>query len=263
MLLEEGGNKLRPWVLATLIACAIEVPFVLMAMQGPHSEYGGLGMVFFMPAVGLLTMLFLDSTSFGSRTFGFIAGLLLVQTFLLVPLTFWILTRKTRPAPKTAWRVILLLSFMFFVSLSSTRFERAQATAQIETGKASHAAIVSSLRTLNAALGKYREIYGEYPDNLKELAPPSRASAPSPDRAALVTDPLEAEGYFILSYQVNRNENGKRTGYEIHGDPRSQEYSYLSHYFTDQTGLIRSDSRRATAKSLVITEDLHPTVTIK
>lgn len=106
-------------------------------------------------------------------------------------------------------------------------------------------------------------MYGQYPDNLRQLGPPSRAAAPNSDHASLVTDPLEAESYFILTYQVDRVENGKRTGYEIHGTPRSQEYSYLSQYFTDETGLIRSDSRRATAKSLVIPEDLHPTVTVR
>jgi hypothetical protein len=263
MLLGDDGLKVRPWILATLITGTFEVPFVLMAMQGPHSEYGGFGIAFFMPAIGLLTMLFFDSPHFETSTAVFITGVLLVQTFLLVPVFFWILTRKRRSAAKTALRVVTMLSFLFLVSLFFARFESAQATAQIETGKASHFAMVSSLRTLNAALSKYRETYGQYPDNLKQLGPPSRVAAPSPDRAALVTDPLDAESYFILSYQVDRVENGKRTGYEIHGTPRSQKYSYLSQYFTDQTGLIRADSRRATAKSLVITEDLRPTVTIR
>jgi hypothetical protein len=263
MLLGDDARKLRPWILATLIACALEVPFALMAMQGPHSQSGGLGMAFFMPAIGLLTMLFFESPYFETSTSVFITGVLLVQTLLLVPLVFWILTSKKRSAAKTALRVVTMLSFMFLVSLFFARFESVRATAQIETEKASHFAIVSSLRTLNAALIKYKEAYGQYPDNLKQLAPPSRVAAPSSDHAALVTDPLEAASYFILTYQVDREENGKRTGYEIHGTPRSPENSYLSHYFTDQTGLIRSDSRRATAKSLVIAEDLHPTVTIR
>jgi hypothetical protein len=263
MLLGGDGHKFQPWILATLITCTLEVPFVLMAMQGPHSEYGGLGMAFFMPAIGLLTMLFFEWPYFEARTFAFITGVLLVQTFLLVPLVFWILTWKKRSTAKTALRVISMLSFLFFFSLFFARFESVQATAQIETEKASHFAMVSSLRTLNAALSKYRETYGQYPDNLKQLGPPSRVAAPSSDHAALVTDPLEAESYFILTYQVARMESGKRTGYEIQGTPRSPEYSYLSHYFTDQTGLIRSDSRRATGKSLVIREDLHPTVTIR
>jgi hypothetical protein len=263
MLLGDDGRKLRPWILATLVTCTLEVPFVLMAMQGPHSEYGGLGTAFFMPAIGLLTMLFFESPYFEIGTSAFIAGVLLVQTLLLVPLVFWTLTLKRRSAAKTALRVIIMLSFIFFFSLSFARFESVQATAQIETEKASHFAVVSSLRTLNAALSKYRETYGEYPANLKQLGPSSRVAAPSSDHAALVTDPLEAESYFILTYQVARMESGKRTGYEIQETPRSPEYSHLSHYFTDQTGLIRSDSRRATAKSLVITEDLHPTVTIR
>ncbi len=263
MLLGDDGHKLRPWIVATLITCTSEVPFALMAMQGPHSESGALGMAFFMPAIGLLTMLFFESPHFETSTSVFITGVLLLQTILLMPLVFWILTWKRRSRAKTALRGLSMLSFMFLVSLFFARFESVQATAQIETEKASHFAMVSSLRALNAALSKYRETYGQYPDNLKQLGPPSRVAARSSDHAALVTDPLEAESYFILTYQVDRVENGKRTGYEIHGTPRSSEYSYLSYYFTDQTGLIRSDSRRATAKSLVITEDLHPTVTTR
>ena len=263
MLLGNNGRKLQPWILATLITCTLEVPFALMAMQGPHSESGGLGMAFFMPAIGLLTVLFLDSPYFESSTAVFITCVLLVQTFLLVPIVFWILTRKRHSTAKTALRLISMLSFMFLVSLFFARFESVQATAQIETGKASHFAVVNSLRTLNAALSKYKETYGEYPANLKQLGPPSWNAAPSSDHAALVTDPLEAESYFTLAYQVARMENGKRTGYEIQAIPRSQEYSHLSHYFTDQTGLIRSDSRRASAKSLVINEDLRPTVTFR
>jgi hypothetical protein len=263
MLLGVDGQKLRPWILATLITCALEVPFALMAMQGPHSEYGGFGTAFFMPAIGLLTMLFFESPYFGAGTSAFITGVILVQTFLLVPLVFWILTWKRRSVAKTTLRVISMLSLIFFFSLFFARFESVQATAQIETEKASYFAVVSSLRTLNAALSKYKETYAEYPANLKQLGPPSSNAAPSSDHAALVTDLLQADSYFILTYQAVQIEGGKRTGYEIHGTPRSSAYSYLSHYFTDQTGLIRSDNRRATAKSLVITEDLHPTVTIR
>lgn len=263
MLLGDDGRKVWPWILATLITGTFEAPFVLMAMQGPHSEYGGLGIAFFMPAIGLLTMLFFDLLHFETSNAVFLTGVLLVQTSLLVPVVFWILTGKRRSVAKTALRVVTMLSFMFLVSLFFARFESAQATAQLETGKASHLAMVSSLRTLNAALSKYRETYGQYPDNLKQLGPPSRVAAPNSDQAALVTDPLEAESYFILTYEVDRIESGKRTGYEIHGDPRSSEYSYVSHYFTDQTGLIRSDNQRATGKSLVISEDLHPTVTTR
>lgn len=264
MLFGDDGLKVRPWILATLITGTLEVPFVLMAMQGPHSEYGGLGIGFFMPSIGLLSMLFFDSPHFETSTAVFLTVVLLVQTFLLVPVVFWILTWKIRSVAKTALRVVTMLSFMFLVCLFFARFESAQATAQIETEKASHFAIVSSLRTLNAALTKYKGAYGQYPDNLKQLAPPARVASPSSDHAALVAaDPLEAESYFILTYQVDREENGKPTGYEIHAAPRSAEYSFLSHYFTDQTGLIRSDSRRASAKSLVISEDLHPTVTTR
>ncbi len=263
MTVGERAARFHPLLLAVLISGAIVIPFGLMIMRGPHSQFGGLAMVFFMPSLGLLTLLFFDWPYFEASRSAFVLGILLVQTFLCVPIVFWILTSKRRPRAGTILRIISMLCLMSLFAVFFARFDRLQTTAEIETQSASHAAAVSSLRTLNGVLGKYAEMYGGYPAGLEQLGLPLREAAPSSNRAGLLSESLGSERYFTLTYQAGLLENGKHTGYEIHLDPRIPKYSSLEHYFSDQTGLIRFDNKHATAKSLVIREDLHPTVTTK
>lgn len=261
MTIADNTVKYRYWVVATVITCATEIPFALLAMGGPHSDYGQFGMLFFMSGLGLITFFSLNWWNSQASTFFSLSSIVIAQTLLLVPLPYWILTRRRRRAAKTVLQTAFLLALIFLFSRLSIGVNQLQVTAQLQEEKASHLTAVNSLRTLNAALSKYKVTYGAYPSSVRQLGVARRNPAPGRENAALITEPLGVEEYFVLSYQVRLASHDQQEGYEIHLDPRTA--GYLSHYFSDQTGLIRSDRNPATAKSLVIEEDLQPRVTVQ
>jgi type II secretory pathway pseudopilin PulG len=112
---------------------------------------------------------------------------------------------------------------------------------------ASQAAAVGSLRTLNAALDAYSSTYGHgFPRDLGALRPPAAGGRQSADAAGLVDDRLASgqRRYYKFTYAPTHfDRNGFPDAYSLHADPEGQG-SGASHFYTDQTGIIRSDAER-------------------
>lgn len=260
--LKRNVRKLWPYAGAVGIACVVEGALFLMSMLagGPHSYFWPLfflGYFFFLPAVYLMDLLAVPQGS------GFFVGVVLAQTLFLTPPIFWLLTWKRRSVAKTALGILSVIMVVSLFTVFSAKREGEQAEKEAEIRKASHVTAVASLHALNASIAEYKARYGDYPKKLNQLAPPPAGDAVSSEHAGVVTFPLEAERYFALSYQAGPVESRKCVGYELRADPGSEVLSFLNHYFTDQTGLIRYNNQRADANSLVIGEQIRPTVTFE
>jgi len=124
---------------------------------------------------------------------------------------------------------------------------------------ANEASAVGSLRTLNVAALAYSTTYGKIPAKLANLGSTANGDAPSEDAAGLVDSVLAKgikSGYFFrykVSQMTRPDENNGISGYTITADPALPGSSGRRHFFTDQTGVIRSEETRpATADSTPI-----------
>jgi hypothetical protein len=127
---------------------------------------------------------------------------------------------------------------------------------------------VGRLRTINTAAIIYAEKYNRgFPLTLAVLAPPkpesSNPSAEPSEKAAGLIDQVLASGVscfggcYRFSYIAGPvDSNGKVSTYTIHADPIEHRAKSKTHYFTDQTGVIRQEEdREAYASSPPIWED--------
>ena len=74
---------------------------------------------------------------------------------------------------------------------------------------------------------------------------------------------MPMEEFFVFTYSANKIANGKRSGYEIHVDPRPGKWSDQYHYFTDESGLIRFEvTHDASKHGLVIKQQLNRSATV-
>lgn len=110
---------------------------------------------------------------------------------------------------------------------------------------ANEASAVASLRTLNTALLSYNQAYpGTIPATLSNLGP---GTPPSADRADLIDESLalgHKNGYVFTytSYSAVGSNGTAELGYSINADPFQENTSGRRHFFTDQTGVIRSST---------------------
>src|SRR5271157_106053 len=116
---------------------------------------------------------------------------------------------------------------------------------------------VGSLRTIHTAAAYYSCIYGHgYPVKLAVLGPLKLGDSDSPERndqaAALIDEFLAAGtkvGYRFSYVAGPVDSQGKVQTYTVHADPVGWSTGDL-HYFTDQSGVVREQSKRpATASS--------------
>jgi type IV pilus assembly protein PilA len=113
---------------------------------------------------------------------------------------------------------------------------------------ANEASAVGSLRTLNVAALTYSTNYGKYPARLSNLGPPAAGVSPSSDAADLV-DSILARGIktgYVFHYKMSQttgpDEVNGINAYTITADPVVPGSSGRRHFFTDQTGTIRSEA---------------------
>jgi type IV pilus assembly protein PilA len=112
---------------------------------------------------------------------------------------------------------------------------------------ANEASAVASVRTLNAALTAYQVSYNHYPETLAQLGPPAGSEAPSEQHAGLIDGVLASrvKSGYAFTYEVapKQDANGS-DGYTIHADPAQYDRTGVSHYFSDQSGVIRVDKAK-------------------
>ncbi len=104
---------------------------------------------------------------------------------------------------------------------------------------AHQAAAVGSLRTINTACMVYFTSYGGYPPSLASLGPPAARGRARATKADLIDSVLaggQKSGY-IFSYRTTP------VGYIVNADPVTPGTTGQSHFFTDQTAVIRVESK--------------------
>lgn len=245
----------RACVFSVLTAILVEIPFAILSTQGPHSGSGGLGMLFFIPSYGLVSLFSTERTP--------LVAVLLCQTVLISLPLFWIFTWRRRSIVAT---LVWILSFAIIWIVASgvlIRFEQRQAERDAAIREATGNAVVSSIETLNTSLASFRAKYGEYPARLEQLNFPSEGPVNS-DRAGLAKFPMPVEQFFVFSYTASRTSGGKYFGYEFYADPKPGKWSELDHYYSDESGLIHFDvSHDSCKRGLIVSQQLHPSVTVE
>jgi hypothetical protein len=117
-----------------------------------------------------------------------------------------------------------------------------------------------SLRTINTAAATYATNYARgFHLQLADLAPPkydttTASYKPTDEKAAGLIDDVLAAGnksYYRFSYIAGpADTNGKISTYTVHADPVDPRAKSKTHYFTDQTKVIRfEEDREAYASS--------------
>ncbi len=113
---------------------------------------------------------------------------------------------------------------------------------------ANEATAVGSLRAINTAIVSYSSQYGHVPGKLTALAPP--AVGPQTENFAGLIDTDLAHGQksgYVFSYEASDSQGrGIYDAYVVYADPVTSGTTGQRHFFTDQTGVIRS-STMATA----------------
>jgi type IV pilus assembly protein PilA len=116
---------------------------------------------------------------------------------------------------------------------------------------ANEAAAVAALRTINTSSVAYSTSYGQYPGNLGSLGPVASGSTPSSTTADLIDSVLAAgikSGYNIT--YAGTVVTGVVGSYTITAAPVTQGVSGQRGFFTDQSGVVRTDpAGSATASS--------------
>jgi type IV pilus assembly protein PilA len=104
---------------------------------------------------------------------------------------------------------------------------------------ANEASAVGSLRTINTACVTYATEHKTFPLYLANLRP---GAHPGADASDLISGDLasgQKSGY-VFRYEPGPEQNGAIISYEVHADPVTPEATGVRHFFTDQTGIIRS-----------------------
>jgi len=245
---------LRAWILSIIISSAVELPFFLLLMQGPHSTAGGFGMLFFAPAFSIVSLVSREHTPF--------TAVLVCQAILTSIPIFWIFTFRRRSPAATVSRLFPYLVLVLAGSALLAAYERHQSERDDAIKAAASNGVVASLEAVNKSLALYKTKYGEYPAQMDELNFPDEGPVDL-RHAGLLRIPMPMEEFFAFTYSADKIANGKRLGYEIYADPRPGRWSDLYHYFTDESGVIRFEvTHDASKHGLVVRQQLHPSVTV-
>jgi type IV pilus assembly protein PilA len=105
---------------------------------------------------------------------------------------------------------------------------------------ANEASAVASLRTLNTSAVAFSTTYGAYPTALSNLGP---AATPSSTAADLIDSVLALgiKSGYTLTYTGVAGTGGIIASYNIVAKPVTQGVSGQRGFYTDQSGVIRSD----------------------
>jgi len=145
--------------------------------------------------------------------------------------------------------IIIVAAIALFMAIPVVLIVAAIAIPNLIRAKisANQAYAVGSVRILDAALIQYQSIYGHYPAAISQLGPPPNGSA-SAEHAGLV-EPALAGGNksgYIFSYEVVPKQQASDTeGFILNADPQQYDRTGVTHYFSDQTGVIRMDARKS------------------
>lgn len=111
---------------------------------------------------------------------------------------------------------------------------------------------VSSLRAVNEACVLYATTYGDYPTTLRKLGPAATATSTAADLIDSVLASGTKSGYKLI-FAATAISNGTATSYTIKANPVVRGVTGQRSFFTDQTGVIRTNTTRgATATSTPI-----------
>jgi type IV pilus assembly protein PilA len=112
---------------------------------------------------------------------------------------------------------------------------------------ANEASALGSLRRINTACVEYSTLYGGFPPTLAALGGADNLAAdPSPKAAKLIDSTLQTGwkyGYVFYYAPGTRDTSGNIVAYTVTADPITHGSTGIRHFFTDQTGVIRVDSR--------------------
>jgi type IV pilus assembly protein PilA len=110
---------------------------------------------------------------------------------------------------------------------------------------ANEASAVASLRTMNTASITYNSSYGSYPTVLSDLGP-SNGATPTSTTADLLDSVLAPAGGgntatksgYLFTFAIPASGN---PGYTIIADPVSVNQTGVRHFYTDSSGVVRSN----------------------
>ena len=115
---------------------------------------------------------------------------------------------------------------------------------------ANEASAVGSLRTINVAAITYSTTYGGYPAALSNLGPATSATSASADLIDAVLASGSKTGYVFTYAAGAADAGGHVLSYSLHADPLTRGTTGQRSFYTDQSGVIRSDTgASATAAS--------------
>jgi type II secretory pathway pseudopilin PulG len=104
---------------------------------------------------------------------------------------------------------------------------------------ANEVSAVASLRNINTACVVYATEHKSFPSALANLAP---GAHPSANASGSISGDLatgQKSGY-LFTYEPEPEQNGAIISYEVHADPVTPDATGRRHFYTDQTGIIRS-----------------------
>jgi len=122
---------------------------------------------------------------------------------------------------------------------------------------ANQASAIGSLRTLNTAEESYSSTFNAgYSSTLLQLGPPAPGISATASAAGLLDSVLVAgvkSGYNFTYAPKALDAQGKYTGYTVNADPSQAGLTGTSHYFTDNSYVIRGSNTgvASTASSAV------------
>lgn len=111
---------------------------------------------------------------------------------------------------------------------------------------ANESASAATVRTIHTSIESYKVMYDAYPPTLRALASDNSGQASA--QAAGLLDSVTASGFkygYVFTYTLTDPEH-----YTIHADPTAEGSTGTSHFYADQTGIVRHRrGRRADADS--------------
>jgi len=121
---------------------------------------------------------------------------------------------------------------------------------------ANQAAAVASLRAINAAEISYASAFGKgFSRSLANLGPPSSGVLPGGrmqlDAAGLIDGVLASgtKSGYVFTYEAGPGDaEGRATGYTVRADPLREGTTGRTHYFNDETAVIRQENEGPAGK---------------
>lgn len=153
------------WIWAVVATIVLQVPFVFsIILGGPHSGGSLPGVIFFSPVIRLFSLF--PEVYFPNWVS--IAVTLLAQTALLAPLIFWIFTGWKSGILRTALGVLSVVGLVAGGEFLLEKYQSMEQQISELTSELTHHQAVDSLRTLNAAIARYKTVLEKYPSDLEQ-----------------------------------------------------------------------------------------------